>query len=250
MFESQALCTYCDQLLDAAAFDDYAPNGLQVEGVRPIRRLVSGVTASLALIAAARELDADALLVHHGWFWKGESRCLTGTKGRRVRALVEGGLSLIAYHLPLDAHPRLGNNATLATHLGFLAPAPAALGNGLLWTGRLPTPTAPAALAAALGARLGRALTLVGNTTRPVLDIAWCSGGGQGHIETAAALGVDAFLSGELSEQTTHSARELDLAFLAAGHHATERYGVQALGDHLAAEFGLQHRYLEIDNPA
>ena len=250
MIEPQALAAYCDQLLDAAACADYAPNGLQVEGERPIRRLVSGVTASAALIAAARELDADALLVHHGWFWKGKGPCLTGTKGRRARALLCSGMSLIAYHLPLDTHPTLGNNATLAAHLGLLEACPTGIGNGVVWSGRLPTALPPETWAAGVGERLGRTPTLIAVGDRPVQRIAWCTGGGQGYLEAAAALGVDAFLSGELSEQTTHTARELGICFLAAGHHATERYGVQALGDHLAVRFGLDHRYVEIENPA
>ena len=249
MIEPQALCTYCDQLLDAAAFDDYTPNGLQVEGTRPIRRLVTGVTASLALIQAALDCDADALLVHHGWFWRGDPPALTGPRARRARALFRGDLSLIAYHLPLDAHPRLGNNATLAERLGIIEARPSTPGKGLLWTGRLTEPTPAATWAAAVGARLGRPPTLVGNAG-PLLRVAWCTGGGQGYLESAAALGIDAFLSGEISEQTTHSARELGIAYLAAGHHATERYGVQALGAHLAEHFGIEHRYLEIDNPA
>jgi len=250
MIDPHALSGYCDRLLDCAAGDDYAPNGLQVEGERPIRRLVSGVTASLALIEAAQDLGADALLVHHGWFWKGENPCLTGLKGRRVRALIRGGASLIAYHLPLDRHPTLGNNATLASHLGILDAQATGIGNGVLWTGRLATPTPPADWAAAVGARLGRTGTLVAGSDRPVQRLAWCTGGGQGYIEAAAALGVEAFLSGEISEQTTHAARELGIAYLAAGHHATERYGVAALGGHLAQHFSLEHRYIEIANPA
>lgn len=250
MIEPQALTAYCDELLNAASCADYAPNGLQLEGERPIRRLVSGVTASLDLIRGALELDADALLVHHGWFWKGENPCLTGIKGRRVRTLMGSGASLIAYHLPLDTHCTLGNNATLAAHLGILDAQPTGIGNGVLWIGRLSALTHPEDWAAAVGARLRRTGTLVAGSTRPVERIAWCTGGGQGYIETAASLGIDAFLSGEISEQTTHAARELGICYLAAGHHATERYGVQALGCHLAERFGLAHQYLEIDNPA
>ncbi|WP_295390010.1 Nif3-like dinuclear metal center hexameric protein [uncultured Thiodictyon sp.] len=250
MIEPHALTAYCDQLLAAADFADYAPNGLQVEGERPIRRLVSGVTASLALITAALDLQADALLVHHGWFWKGENPCLTGLKGRRVRTLIRGGASLIAYHLPLDAHLTLGNNARLAAQLGVLDAQPTGLANGVLWTGRLSEPTPPALWAQHVGTRLGRTPTLVAGSDTPLERIAWCTGGGQGYLEAAAALGVDAYLSGEISEQTTHTARELGLCYLAAGHHATERYGVQALGRHLAERFALDHSYVEIDNPA
>jgi dinuclear metal center YbgI/SA1388 family protein len=250
MIEPQALAEYCSTLLDVPSFSDYAPNGLQVEGERPISRLITGVTASAALIEAARDEDADALLVHHGWFWKGESPALIGTKGRRVRALMGSGASLIAYHLPLDAHPELGNNSALARVLDLRDPTPSAIGPGLVWVGHLARPLRPDAWAQAVAERLGRTPTLVDGGRREITRVAWCTGGGQGYIEEAAALGVDAFLSGEISEQTTHAARELGICYLAAGHHATERYGVQALGSHLALRFGLDHRFVEIDNPA
>jgi dinuclear metal center YbgI/SA1388 family protein len=250
MIPPRDLAEYCDRLLGTAAFADYAPNGLQVEGVRPVTRLTTGVTASAALVEAARHAGADAILVHHGWFWKGESPCLVGPKGRRARLLIESGASLIAYHLPLDAHPTLGNNATLATRLEVLDALPAETGNGLLWTGRLAAPLDPGDWAEQVARQLNRTATLIRGSERPVERLAWCSGGGQGHIEAAAALRVDAFLSGEISEQTTHLARELGICYLAAGHHATERFGVAALGDHLAERFGLEHRYIEIDNPA
>jgi len=250
MIEPRELVDYCDRLLGSAAFADYAPNGLQVEGIRPIALLVSGVTASLALTAAAADAGADAILVHHGWFWKGESPCLVGPKGRRARLLLGSGASLIAYHLPLDAHPELGNNATLAARLEIRDARPAAGENGLLWTGRLDAPLDPEVWAARVAGQIGRTGTLVKGTDRPVQRLAWCTGGGQGHIEAAAALGVDAYLSGEISEQTTHLARELGICYLAAGHHATERFGVAALGEHLAERFGLEHRTIDIDNPA
>ena len=250
MINAQALCTYCDVLLDAAAFVDYAPNGLQVEGQRPVRLLVTGVTACAALIEAAVEAGADALLVHHGWFWKGEDPRLVGPKGRRARALLASGASLIAYHLPLDAHPLYGNNATLGARLGILDPRASTIGNGLVWTGRLDRPRAPRDWAELIGDRLGRVPTLVDPGLGVVERVAWCTGGGQGYLEAAAGLGVDAFLSGEISEQTTHLARELGIAYLAAGHHATERYGVQALGARLAERFDLRHRFIEIANPA
>ncbi|NKN33890.1 Nif3-like dinuclear metal center hexameric protein [Marichromatium bheemlicum] len=249
MCKPRELVAFCDQLLDASAFADYCPNGLQVEGEREIELLVSGVTASAALIEAACDLGADAILVHHGWFWKNEPPCLTGIKARRARTLLKAGMSLIAYHLPLDAHAEVGNNATLGNELGFLEASPTAAG-GLLWSGRLAAPLAPEAVAARVAERLGRAPLLVGETARQVTRVAWCSGGGQGHIELAAELGVDLFLSGEISEQTTHLARELGLSYLAAGHHATERYGVQALGERVAAHLGLRHQFVEIANPA
>ncbi|MFZ0790257.1 MAG: Nif3-like dinuclear metal center hexameric protein [Chromatiaceae bacterium] len=250
MIEPSALSDYCDSLLDAGAFTDYAPNGLQVEGERQVRRLVTGVTACAALIAAARDTGADAILVHHGWFWKGENPCLVGPKGRRARALVASGASLVAYHLPLDAHPLYGNNAALAGRLRLLDAEPSTIGQGLVWIGRLEQPLAPNAWALWVSERLGRTATLVDPGLPAVERVAWCTGGGQGYIEAAAGLGVDAFLSGEISEQTTHWARELGLCYLAAGHHATERYGVQALGAHLSERFGLEHQFIDVDNPA
>jgi dinuclear metal center YbgI/SA1388 family protein len=250
MTDTHTLVEYCDRLLDAQAFSDYAPNGLQVEGQRPVRRLVSGVTACAALIEAARFLAADAILVHHGWFWRGEDPCLVGPKGKRTRALMASGASLIAYHLPLDAHPTYGNNATLASRLGIVDPRPTEIGKGLVWTGRQPQPMEPRAWAEQVSELLGRRAVLVEGREGPIERIAWCTGGGQDHIVDAAALGVDAFLSGEISERTTHQARELGLCYLAAGHHATERYGVQALGTHLADRFRLEHRFVDIDNPA
>lgn len=250
MIEVNALVAYCDSLLDTAAFSDYAPNGLQVEGERPVRLLISGVTACAALIEAAVAAGADALLVHHGWFWRGENPCLVGPKGRRARALLESRASLLAYHLPLDAHPTLGNNATLGQCLGLRDAQPSALAGGLVWTGRLEQPLAPEDWARAVGSHLERRPTLVNPGLDAVHEVAWCTGGGQGYLEAAATLGIDAFLSGEISEQTTHLARELGVAYLAAGHHATERYGVQALGEHLAKRFELRHRFIEIENPA
>lgn len=250
MIEPRALVAYCDRFLDAGSFSDYAPNGLQVEGERPIRRLISGVTASAALIEAAIDQDADAILVHHGWFWKSENPCLVGIKGRRARALLRAGVSLIAYHLPLDAHPEVGNNATLASHLGFVDAEPTAIANGLLWVGRPSRPLGPDEFADHLSDRLGRPVVMVGHMAERIERVAWCTGGGQGYIENAAALGIDAFVSGELSEQTTHQARELGIGYFAAGHHATERYGARALGAHLAEHFGLWHRFVDIDNPA
>jgi dinuclear metal center YbgI/SA1388 family protein len=250
MVEPHRLVAYCDRLLGSVDFDDYAPNGLQVEGERPVARLVSGVTASAALIEAAGARDADAILVHHGWFWKNEAPALIGIKGRRARQLFKLGASLIAYHLPLDAHPQLGNNAALARQLGWVDAEPVADHQGLLWSGRLAFGCTPEAFAAEVSERLGRRATLVCGGRQRIERVAWCTGGGQSYIEKAAELGVDAFVSGEISEQTTHLAREQGIAFLAAGHHATERYGVQALGEHLAERFGLEHRFIEIENPA
>ena len=250
MIEVDALRDYCDRLLACPDFKDYCPNGLQVAGERPVRRLIGGVTASLALIDAAITHDADAILVHHGWFWRGESPCLVGIKGRRIRALMRSGMSLYAYHLPLDAHPELGNNRQLARVLGIVDAGPAASAEGLLWQGRLPRPVAARDFVNAIARALGRQPLHIAAHGRPIASIAWCTGAAQAYIEEAAGLGVDAFLSGEISEQTTHQARELGLDYFAAGHQATERYGVQALGAHLADRFGLEHRFVDIHNPA
>lgn len=244
------LASYCDDLLEIGRFDDYCPNGLQVEAGAEVGLLVSGVTASGALIDAAAAAGADALLVHHGFFWKGESPCIRGLKGRRIAALIRNGVTLLAYHLPLDAHPRLGNNAQLARVLGFASvQAPEGEG-GLIWRGELARELPLEQLAGRVGAALGRAPLVVAGGVRSVRRIAWCSGAAQGWIEQAAGLGVDAYLSGEISEPTVHLARELGIHYLAAGHHATERYGVQALGAHLAERFGIVHRHIDIDNPA
>jgi dinuclear metal center YbgI/SA1388 family protein len=250
MTDLHAIAAYCDDLLGAAAFQDYCPNGIQVEGDRPVQRLATGVTASAALLDEAIAWGADAILVHHGWFWRGEDPRLVGMKGRRVRTLTRAGLGLLAYHLPLDAHPELGNNRQLGDVLGFCEATATPLCDGILWRGRLAHPTPAADLAGRVAAALGRAPIHVGGRCGPLDRVAWCSGGAQGYIEQAATLGVDAYLSGEISEQTTHQARELGLDYFALGHHASERYGVRALGGHLADRFGLEHRFLDVPNPA
>lgn len=240
---------YTGQLLEVERFRDYCPNGLQVEGRGEVRKLVSGVTAGLDLLKAAVEADADAVLVHHGWFWKGEDARVTGVKRARLEWLLRHDVSLLAYHLPLDAHPRLGNNAQLAARLGFETEG--AFGEqGVAFHGRLGEAQPLAELAARMADVLARPPLVVGEPDRPIRRIAWCSGGGQGYFEEALRLGVDAFLSGEISEQHVHLARETGVPFIAAGHHATERYGVQALGEHLAAQFGIEHHYIEISSPA
>lgn len=240
------LVAWCDQQLDATRFKDYCPNGLQVEASQGVQTLVSGVTASQALIDAAAEAGADALLVHHGYFWKGEASPLTGIKGRRIHSLMTRGISLIAYHLPLDAHLQWGNNAQLGQVLG-LAGAPLAEGD-LVWQAELNGDTATT-IAARIEDALGRAPLLLAGGPDRIRRIAWCTGAAQGYIEQAAAAGCDAFISGEVSEQTAHQAAELGLHYFGAGHHATERYGVQALGRALAEQFDLNHRFIDIPNP-
>ncbi len=245
MAKLQEIVAYCNQLLDIDAFDDYCPNGLQVEGRQVVRSIVSGVTASQALIEAAVAAGADLLLVHHGYFWRGEPAPLVGMKGRRVRALMAADISLLAYHLPLDAHPELGNNRQLGNRLGF---SQGRAVEGLLWGIDLPEPLPTTTLAARIETALQRAPLVVGEATG-LRRVAWCTGAAQGMIETAARLGFDAFISGEVSEQTVHQARELGIDYLGAGHHATERYGVRALGEQLAGHFAIAHEFIDIPNP-
>lgn len=246
------LLAQADALLEPARFQDYGPNGLQVEGRARVRRLVSGVTASLALIEAAVAAGADAIVVHHGLFWRGQRGTVTGWMKARLQRLLTHDVSLLAYHLPLDAHPEVGNNAQLARRLGF---TPEGDGWGrfgeqqLGFLGRSPLADA-AALAAHLGAVLGRAPTWVPGDGRPIRRVAWCSGGAQGYFEAAIAAGADAFVTGEISEPQAHLARETGVAFYACGHHATERYGAPALGEWLAQRCGLAHRFIDVDNPA
>jgi dinuclear metal center YbgI/SA1388 family protein len=244
------LVAEADRYLDAARISDYCPNGLQVAGRSRVGRIVSGVTASQALIDAAIEAGADALLVHHGYFWKGENPCITGMKRQRLKALLEHDISLLAYHLPLDVHPEVGNNVQLARRLGIEVEGDLEPGNprtvGLL--GRLQQPCPAPEFARHVQQVLGRQPLLVDGPPL-ITRIAWCTGGGQGYIDQAIAAGVDMFLSGEASEQTFHSAREGGIAFIAAGHHATERYGIQALGEYLARYFALEHRFIDCENP-
>lgn len=249
MIAPAELAHRCDELLRAPDYQDYCPNGLQVEGERPVQRLVTGVTASLRMIDAAIAADADALLVHHGFFWKGEAAPLVGLKGRRIARLMRAGVSLLAYHLPLDAHVELGNNRRLALVLGIEHPRPAGEAAPMVWRGRLAEPLPAAAFAGRIAQRLGRTPLHIPVIDRPIREVAWCTGAAQGFIDRAAALGADCYLSGEVSEQTVHQARELGIDYLAAGHHATERYGVQSLGAHLADSLGLEHRFIDSDNP-
>lgn len=240
---------HLDDLLEAARFKDYCPNGLQVEGAAEVRKVVCGVTASQALIEAAIERGAQALLVHHGWFWRGEDGRVTGMKKARMARLLANDINLFAYHLPLDAHAELGNNAQLGRVLG-LTPTGVAGDQGLLWLGETAQPLPASMLAQQVGAALGRESLLVGDAARTVRRVAWCTGGAQGYFEQAIAEGVDLYISGEISEQTTHIARESGVPYIAAGHHATERYGVRALGEHVASRFDVQVEFVDIDNPA
>lgn len=243
----EELARYLDNLLDAARFRDYCPNGLQVEGRAEIRRVVTGVTASQALVEAAIARQADALIVHHGWFWRGEDGRVTGFRHKRMKALLLADINLFGYHLPLDAHPELGNNAQLAQLLGWQASG--RFGEqDIGWHGTLVAPQSLSELSANIGAKLGRPPLAIGEAERRIERLAWCSGGAQGYFEQAIALGVDAFVSGEISEQTVHLARETGVAYLACGHHATERYGAAALAEHLKG-LGLEAEFVDIGNP-
>ncbi len=246
--ERAELQRYLDNLLEVGRFRDYSPNGLQVEGRAEIRRIVCGVTASQALLDAALARDADAVLVHHGYFWRGEDACITGLRRKRLGTLLGSDINLFAYHLPLDAHPELGNNAQLGRLMGW-TPEGRFGEQDIGWIGQLAQPTRAELLVRQLAARLGREPLLLGEPARAVKRIAWCTGGAQGYFEQAIACGVECFVSGEASEQTTHLARESGVVYLAVGHHASERYGVQALGAHLAERWGLEVDFVDVDNP-
>lgn len=242
------LQSHLNQLLDISRFHDYCPNGLQVEGRHEIHTLVSGVTASLDLLQAALAAKADAVLVHHGYFWRGEDPRITGIKSRRIALLMTHSISLFAYHLPLDVHPQFGNNTLLGKKLGLIETG--RFGDqDIAFRGELTQPTALGTLSEKISRTLLRKPMIIGDLDKNIQQIAWCTGAAQSYFEAAIQQGVDAFITGEISEQTVHAARESGVAFIAAGHHATERYGVQALGDHVAQKFALRHQFIDIGNP-
>ena len=250
MAQRAEIASHLAAWLAVDGFKDYGPNGLQVEGRAEVGRVVSGVTASLALIEAAVAAQADLIVVHHGLFWRGQDGRITGWLRQRLALLLAHDINLLAYHLPLDAHPECGNNAQLGQRLGLLADA--RFGEqGLGFIGPAAPGVADAdALARCVAGALQRQPLLLRGDGRPLRRVAWCTGGAQGYFEAAIAAGADAFLTGEVSEPQAHLARETGVAFLACGHHATERYGAPALGEHLARQFGVQHQFIEIDNPA
>lgn len=247
--DREMLLQALDDELEPQRFEDYCPNGLQVEGRREIRRLVTGVTASQALIDAAIEYGADLILVHHGYFWRGEPQPVTGTKRRRLAALLRNQINLVAYHLPLDAHPRLGNNVQLARRLDLNIEG-TLRDDGIGLLGSVSEPCDADELVRIIARALDREPLWIPAGVHRVHRLAWCTGGAQSMLTMAAERGVDAFISGEISEQTTHEARELGVHYYAAGHHATERYGPQALGEWCAGRFGVEHRFIDIANPA
>jgi dinuclear metal center YbgI/SA1388 family protein len=258
----QELLSTFNALLQPERFTDYGPNGLQVEGKAQIRNIVSGVTASRALIEAAIDAKADAIFVHHGLFWRGQTGVVTGWMKERLKLLLAHDINLYAYHLPLDAHPSLGNNAQLGEKLGFISPGAHARGEiknfgdqNLGWITNIEqnaskTLQNPENLQKHLENTLKRPVAGVFFASTTIKNIAWCTGGAQSYFESAIAAGADAFITGEISEPQAHLARECGVAYFACGHHATERYGAPAVASHVAAQFGIEHQFIEIDNPA
>ena len=242
------LCDFCNEYLKVDDFNDYCPNGLQVEANPVVEHIVCGVTASQALIEAAIDAGADTLIVHHGYFWKGESQSISGVKGRRIASLIRNNINLLAFHLPLDAHPEVGNNVQLAQIMGWQIERSGGE-QGLLFEGRIAQQTSLADLSQQIESRLDTRALVISAGDHAIERIAWCTGAAQGFIEAAGAAGVDAFVSGEVSEPTFHLAQELGVHYIAAGHHATERYGVQALGLEIARRFAVQQQFIDIPNP-
>lgn len=243
------LRNFTDQLLEIGRYKDYCPNGLQVQGKQEIHKIITGVTASKALIEAAIDVKADAIFVHHGWFWRNDESAIVGQLFHRLKLLMDHEISLFAYHLPLDGHLKLGNNAQLAKLLGWEVTGQA-INNELLWLGRpAKSNISLEQFAADIEKKLDRKPLLIGDPARKIKKIAWCTGAAQGYLQHAVEQGVDVFISGEVSEPTFHLAQESGVAYIAAGHHATERYGVDALGQALAKQFGITHEFIDIYNP-
>lgn len=246
------LLQHFSDLLQINKIKDYCPNGLQVEGSRQINKIVTGVTASQALIDLAIEKQADAIVVHHGYFWKGEDPCIKGMKKRRLASLLANDINLYAFHLPLDIHPTLGNNAQLAAMLGITSSTGLEVSNpySIAMQGFFEQPIRHADLVSRIQTKLGSKVLSEGDREGEIKSVAWCTGGGQSYIDMAAEQEIDAFITGEVSEQTIHTAREMNIHFFAAGHHATERYGAKALGEHIAREFDLDVEFVDVANPA
>lgn len=238
-----------NEKLESNGIKDYVPNGLQVEGRSEVKHIVAGVTASLELIECALERNADALLVHHGYFWKSESPLIRGMKYERIKKLIEGGINLYAYHLPLDLHPELGNNAQLAALWEIENVAPISTDNPLVLTGDLAEAVDVVSFAKMIKHTLGREPFVEASGPKLIKRVAWCSGAAQDALEEVAMQGYDAFITGEVSERTIYIARELGIHFFSAGHHATERAGVAKLGEWLAEHYDLEVEFIDIHNP-
>jgi dinuclear metal center YbgI/SA1388 family protein len=242
-----------NELLKPELIKDFCPNGLQIQGASEIKKVITGVTATQALIDRAIEEKADTIVVHHGYFWKNESYVIRGMKYNRIKALIDNDINLFAYHLPLDIHPEYGNNAQLAKLLNIKVTGPLEPGNeqSVSIRGELEQTASGQQLAKLISQSLARECIHVSpNIDKPIKTLAWCTGGGQNFIELAAEQGVDAFISGEISEQTTHVAREMGIHYFAAGHHATERYGAMSLADYISKDLNLDCQFIDIDNPA
>ena len=248
MVKINELTHYTQQLMQVERFKDYCPNGLQVEGRAEIRKIVTGVTASMALLEAAHLANADLILVHHGYFWQNEDARILGIKRNRIAYLLKHDLNLMAYHLPLDAHPELGNNVQLGRVLGIL-PISYIGESNLVAYGELDQALTLSEFAKLIEKWLQRTPLVIGNPQQKIQKVAWCTGAAQSYMDSAMQLGADVFISGEISEQTTHQALETGVSYISVGHHATERYGIQALGEHLADKFNLMHEFVDIKNP-
>jgi len=245
MVDRDQLIDFCNETLGVSRFDDYCPNGLQIEGRQQVRKIISGVSANQDLIDTAIEKEADAIFVHHGIFWKNDSMTITGYQTQRVKKILEAGINLFAYHLPLDDHKELGNNSQLASILGVINPIP--VEDSLIWTGEI-NDTSLGEFSLLVEKKLCRSPQVFGNLKSSIKKVAWCTGGAQKYFQDAINLDVDLFITGEISEQMPAMAKESGVSFMAAGHHATERYGVQALCQFLAEKFNLEHEYVEIPN--
>ena len=248
MVKLNELLHYTQELMQVERFKDYCPNGLQVEGKAEIRKIVTGVTASMALLEAAKQANADLILVHHGYFWRNEDPRVVGIKRNRLAFLLKNDLNLMAYHLPLDAHTEFGNNVQLGKMLGISLSGFTGE-SSIIAYGNLLEPMTLLAFASQIELALQRKPLLIGDPQKMVREVAWCTGAAQGYIDTAIELGVDVYISGEISEQTTHQSAESGVSYISAGHHVTERYGVQALGQHLAEKFNLMHEFIDVINP-
>jgi dinuclear metal center YbgI/SA1388 family protein len=245
----QLLVSYLDKLLQVDKVSDYCPNGLQVHGCDDVKKIVVGVTASMEFLEKAHKVGADTVLVHHGYFWKNEPPAIVGVKKNRIKFLLENNINLIAYHLPLDIHHDFGNNRQLADRLGFKV-SPSLQPQSLIWYGELNSQMNIDDLRNHISTCLERDPLIISDAKKPIRTIAWCTGAAQGYFDEAIALNVDAYLSGEISENTVHLAKESGVAYISAGHYATERFGVMALAEHLKEKFNIRYEFIEVDNPA
>ena len=242
---------WCDQTLKSHEFKDYAPNGLQIEGTSEVKKILCAVTASQTAIDAAVAYGADLLLVHHGYFWKGEPYPITGMRGKRIKSLIQHDISLVGYHLPLDSHPTIGNNAAIADlleleHIQALDPNERnPIGN----IGYLKSAMSPEVFKQFASEKLGfDAIHLPADKTS-IQKVGFCTGGAQDYIKKAADQDCDAYISGEVSERTFYEAQELNVHYYACGHHATEKYGVQRLAKAISEQFNIEYSYFELNNP-